>query len=125
MKHLECIYQPTLNAIAYELFTNNYISQSVFNDKISSNSDDDDESDYQQTNKSSSIYPKITNGKVDLQCVNHKPNVFIIDHFLSENQVNHLLNISKINRSRFEFSYTQIPSNLDDSERVCYNCIKS
>ena len=117
MKHTGCMYPSTLNAIAHELFTSNYISQSVYKGKSSSNSDD---SDYQQTNKLSlSIYPKITNGKVDLKCVNHKPNVFIIDNFLSEHQINHLLNISKINRSRFEFSYTQIPSNLDDSEQVC------
>lgn len=53
------------------------------------------------------IYPTISRCKRRLKVVHTSPNVFIIENFLTENEINHLLKIAKMNESKFETSYTQ------------------
>eukprot|EP01084_Bolivina_argentea_P080193 145291_1 len=52
-------------------------------------------------------YPLILSGNTIMKCVHHKPNMFVINNFLTDREVNHILNISRTNVKRFELSYTQ------------------
>lgn len=65
------IHKSTLNTVAYELFTTNFIQHIKIEDKSSVNSDSDS-SDYHQNNAPSTFDPNliITNGKIALKCVN-------------------------------------------------------
>lgn len=63
------------------------------------------------TNKNHNIiYPTISRCARKLQVVHTSPNVFIIENFLTEKEITHLLSIAKMNKEKFETSYTQASS---------------
>lgn len=65
------------------------------------------------------LYPTISRCKRKLRVVHHNPNVFIIENFLTENEINHVLNIAKTNSNKFETSYTQ--ASAEDQVRIKIN----
>lgn len=54
-----------------------------------------------------SPYPIISRCKRKMKLIHHKPNVFVIDNFLTDNEINHLLAIANNSSSKFQISYTQ------------------
>eukprot|EP01083_Nonionella_stella_P192008 710152_1 len=60
-----------------------------------------------QHNHNRQSYPILACGNVLMQCIHHKPNIFFIENFLSDFEINHLINITRNNLQNFAASYTQ------------------
>ena len=71
--------------------------------------------DYSKSKQSATI----SRCRCKLKAVRHSPNVFIIDNFLTDNEIDHLLQIVHKNEKKFEVSYTQATA----TDQVIYKYI--
>eukprot|EP01084_Bolivina_argentea_P076170 138039_1 len=90
-----------LSGNKYYLFTDNF--------KCERNKKNKNKNNNKNNNKKQKmpLYPCISRCNRRLKMVHHEPNVFVIENFLTSNEINHLLNIVENNGNKFEVSYTQ------------------
>eukprot|EP01083_Nonionella_stella_P294683 1001668_1 len=86
-----------LNRKAYDLFERNWQS-------VKSTAKEDRPN---QTNNCKPVLYSVATHQMSIQCIHHKPNVFLINNFLNDFEISHLLNISRNNTDKFQHSYTQ------------------
>eukprot|EP00484_Ammonia_sp_Unknown_P020202 CAMPEP_0197038064 /NCGR_PEP_ID=MMETSP1384-20130603/15101_1 /TAXON_ID=29189 /ORGANISM="Ammonia sp." /LENGTH=583 /DNA_ID=CAMNT_0042468457 /DNA_START=112 /DNA_END=1863 /DNA_ORIENTATION=- len=82
----------------------------IFTHNFSETNETSSQSNQTKMESEPTVHPTISRCKRQLQFVHHNPNVFIIENFLTQKEIDHLLDICKRNANKFETSYTQATS---------------